>query len=294
MSGHRPSRRQVLGWAGAGAAYLIMPGCKSSAGPAGTTTPPSTGPTFFTADERAMLANLADVVLPPDEVVGGAGLGTVSFVERLLTALDPANATPTLFVSGPSSGRNPVPDTNGQPSGQNGENDFANLLPLDRVQLASWKLYLYGSDGVDGGGPNDAVLGKVIGLRDQMRSGLQAALATLAKPVGELNVADQAAAFNGLPQDFKDLIVELTLQAAWSAPEYGGNTGGIGWSLVRFEGDVQPYGYSLWDASTQTLIEREGHPVSTPSPGPDPEPLDDDTRALITTAVQLLGGKVFE
>jgi len=283
----------VLGWAGASAAWLLVPGCKSGAGPAGTTPPPTTGPTFFTADERTMLAALADVVLPPDDVVGGSGLGAVSFVERLLTALDPANPTPTLFVSGPSSSRNPVPDADGQPSGQNGENDFANLLPLDRVQLASWKLYLYGSDGVPGGGPNDAVLGKVIGLRDQMRNGLQAALTALTKPVGELNVADQAAAFNALPEDFKDVVVELTLQAAWSAPEYGGNTGGVGWSLVRFEGDVQPYGYSIWDASSQTLIERPGHSVSHADPGPDPEPMDDDTRSLITTAVQLLGGKVF-
>ena len=43
--------------------------------------------------------------------------------------------------------------------------------------------------------------------------------------------------------------IELVCQAAYAAPEYGGNQGTVGWSQIHFEGDSQPLGYSLWDAA---------------------------------------------
>ena len=289
MARYRPSRREVLQWAAAGGAWLLAPACRSA-----TTEPPPATPTFFTDDERSMLAALADVVVPPDDgLVGGSQLGTVSFVERMLTAFDPLNTTPTLYVAGPASDRNPVPDANGAPTSPPSVNDFLTPLPLGRASTYAWKLYLYGSDGVTGGGPNDAVLGKVVGLRDQLRNGLQAALGKLSKPVGQLNVADKVVAFGALPDDFRTLIIDLTSQACWSAPEYGGNLDAGGWKLVHFEGDVEPFGYTQWDAATQKMIERADAPVSTANPGTDPDPLDDDTRQLITPVVQFLGGKVF-
>jgi hypothetical protein len=125
-----------------------------------------------------------------------------------------------------------------------------------------------------------------------LRQGLQQSLASLKKPVGELNVADKAAAFAALPAVFRQVILELTIQACWGAPEYGGNPETQGWKLVHFEGDVEPFGYTQWDAAAQKMIERADAPVSTANPGADPDPLDDASRTLITTVVQLLGGRV--
>ena len=162
--------------------------------------------------------------LPPVTLVlGGARSGKSSHAEKLAAGtLHGGSPHPAVYIA----------------TAQAGDDDFANPLALDRVQLASWKLFLYGSDAV-GGFPNDAVLGKVIGLRDRMRTGLAQAVAVNASvPPAQLNAAQQAAAFHALDADFRDLVVELTLQALWSAPEYGGNTALGGWTLVHYEGDV--------------------------------------------------------
>lgn len=271
------SRREMIAWLGAAAAVA----CSSSPSP-----PPQGG--FFTDAERRALGALANAVLPPDGGAGGEALGAVPFIERLLTALDglgPGEA-PRLMAGGPFSGRQPFPDGTVPP------NDFATWLEVDRVTLASWRLALYGSAGV-GGGPNDAIVGVVIGLREVVENGLADAMKGSPAPLETLDQAGIVDAFRNLDRDFRDALIDLVCQAAFGAPEYGGNPGLAGWKLTHFEGDSQPLGFSIYDEAAGKYRERPEAPMTGPNPGPDPDPLDDDVRSFLTTVVQAAGGKVF-
>jgi hypothetical protein len=161
-------------------------------------------------------------------------------------------------------------------------NDFYNFIELDRVTDASWRLFVFGSSALPNGAPNEALLGPAIGLRDRLKQGLDDAAA--------MHVADPVKLFDALPDDFRSLLIDLVTEAAFAAPEYGGNPGGAGWKMIHFEGDSQPQGYSQFDGTQ--YVERPEAPLSTPNPGPDPEPLADDVAQLLTTVVGVLGGRV--
>lgn len=251
-------RRAFLKWVGAGSAVLLWPaGCARGGG-------------FLTANERRTLARLADAILPPDDQPGGAALGAVEYVEALLTALD--GAAPTVLRGGPYSGRQPFADGSAPADG------FAVAAPLDRVAARAWQLRLFGSSGTPDGGPNDALLGPTMGLRDQLRQGLAAA---------------DGQRFDNVDPDFVTTLYTLVSEAAFGAPEYGGNPGGAGWAMVHYEGDMQPLGFSRFDDAAQAYVEDAARPVTTANPGGDPEPLDDDTRALLDEVIAALGGKKF-
>jgi hypothetical protein len=246
---------------------------------------------FFTDEEKRSLGALANAVLPPDDLPGGEALGVVAYIEKLLTAFDVS--PPAIFAGGPYSGRAPYPDANGAASTSFPPNDFSSFLPLDRYGEAAWKLTIFGSSGVPGGGPNDAVLGPIVGFQDQIREGLATAVAKAGQPLESLSAPTLAAFYRMLDPDFQALLFDLVTQGAFAAPEYGGNTGLAGWALCHYEGDVMPYGYSQFDPASQSYVERPGHPVSTPNPGPDPEPVTTDTWAFVATIVEALGGTEF-
>src|SRR5438045_8534318 len=97
------SRRDFVKLVGAAVAATHLPfGCSTPRG------------VFFTDGERRALAALADAILPPDDTPGGAALGAVEYVERLLTVFD--SDPPALYAGGPYSGRQPFSDGNGAPS----------------------------------------------------------------------------------------------------------------------------------------------------------------------------------
>ena len=282
----RPSRRELIRWA---AATSILSGLELGCG--GTHPPsPAWEPKFLTAAEVKTLEALADTVLTPDADGSGGGksLGAAVFVDRLMSALD---GEPKLHAEGPFSGRRPFADDKGVPSTRFPAHDFETFAPLDRVNAAAWRLRLFGSAGLAGGAPNEALLGAVTGLRSDVRT-LLAHARTLAPDLATMNVLARTNVLNKLTEGERDLCLELVSQAAWSAPEYGGNRGLAGWAQLHFDGDSQPLGYSLWDASTNTYRERVDAPMSTGNPGTDPEPLDDATRELIGTITLALGGKV--
>ena len=214
------------------------------------------GDRVFTADELALLGTLADVILPPDDQPGGRALGTIPYIEMLATAYDAA--IPKIYAGGPSSDR----------SG-GATNDFARFVELDRVSDAAWRLALDGNAGAPG-------------LVDQLKAGLAAARA--------MKIADPAALFDQLDDGFRHLLIELVSEAAFCAPEYGGNPDLAGWRMVHFEGDSQPRGYSQWNGAGYD--ERPDAPMSTANPF-DPEPLTDDVRAVLQEVVLFLGGKAF-
>ncbi len=258
------SRRELIRLLGGAVALAKLPGCGDNI----------TGDAVFTGAQLAMLEDLADVIIPPDDQPGGAKLGAVAYIEGLINAFYGVGAA-RIYAGGPFSDRNPTFD------GQAVPNDFVTFIELDRVSDLQWRLFVFGSDAV-GGGPNDAIAGPVIGLKDRLTQGLDAAIA--------MHVADRAKLFDALDDDFRSLLIDLVTEAAFAAPEYGGNPGGAGWQLVHFEGDSLPRGYSSYDGTS--YVERPEAPLSTANPGDDPDPLTDDVHALLTTVVGVLGGKV--
>ncbi len=97
----------------------------------------------------------------------------------------------------------------------------------------------------------------------------------------------------GIDRTTLSTLTDLVLEAAFTAPEYGGNPNLAGWQMCNFEGDSQPVGYSWFDPSTNTFSEDPNHPVSTPNPYPDPMPVDATTEAFIGMVISALGGKTF-
>ena len=265
------SRRIFLRLVGAGAVVA----CSS---PPAVTAPPGS---FFTDAEWRALNALADVVIPPDDAPGGALLGAGAYIDLLLRAFD--FDPPLVHAGGPFSGRQPYPNpTGGTASANFPPNDFENFLPLSRVADRAWRLRILGGDG-----PN----GPVVGLRDIVKNGIDAAIkASPDKPLETLDMDALTNVFAGLDPAFRQTFAELVVEAALAAPEYGGNGQLAGWSLVHFDGDSQPLGYSIWDEASSAYVERK--PVSTADPGPDVDPMDDDTRAQLKLYTSLLNGRV--
>ncbi|MFL5322155.1 MAG: hypothetical protein ACJ790_21035 [Myxococcaceae bacterium] len=285
----RPTRRQIIQWLGAAALASGVPlGCGGKKKDEGS---PGPSYAFFNADEAALFTALGNTVLPsdPDGTPGGGDLGAAVYADMLLSAFE---SNSPIFRAGPYSGREPNPDGHGGASADFPENGFLKGIPLNRVTERAWRLYLYGSDGVEGGGPNDAVLGKIVGLRDQVRNGLAAAKDSLGADFAGKPLAERFAAFKSLDAEFRETVITLVSQAAWAAPEYGGNKDLQGWALIHLEGESQPLGYSLFDETTGEYKERDDKPVSRADTTPDPAPMDSDTRAIIQKAVIALGGRV--
>jgi hypothetical protein len=284
------SRRDVLRYIGGVAVATAVPfplvGCTTS-------TPAQTG--FFTGAELSALNVLANAVLPPDDTAGGSQLAAVTYIENLMTAFDNVSATaaPLIYAGGPFSGRAPYADDSGQPSTNYPPNSFTTFLPLDIVKQAGWRVQLFGSSALPNGAPNDALLGPVVGLRDQMKTGLAAAIAGTTPPLEQLDQDDLIAYFNTLEITFKELIIALVSQGCFCPPEYGGNLDLAGWGLTHFEGDQQPLGYSVWSNDAGVYVERPDAPMTTPTVT-DPEPLTPDVIALLDNVVTLLGGTVFQ
>jgi len=276
------TRRVFLRLAAAGAAVVALPGCGASPEKA----PPGS---FFTDPEWRALNALADVVIPPDDAPGASTLGAATYIDTLMRAFD--SDPPLIHAGGPFSGRQPFANaTGGTPSTNFPENDFENFIPLSRVADRAWRLRILGSSGVPGGGPNDALLGPVVGLRDQMKQGLAAAMALSKGPLESLAPDALTAIFAQLDSTFQKTFAELVVEGCFAAPEYGGNGNLAGWSMIHYVGDIQPLGYSLFDSSTGTYVERV--PVSTSDGGPDVDPMDDDTNATLTLYTHLLNGRV--
>lgn len=190
---------------------------------------------FLTPSEMQTLEAVVDRFVPSEDGQPGAvAAGCHEYINLLLSAF--FFSPPRVFAGGPFSNR-----------GGAARNDFENFLPLDDYELKAWKLRIEGSRG-------DKSLefnGPVKGYQAVYREGL-AQLESRAAMFGS--------AFKDLPGPTRDLllrdpqdalIAELvavafphTLEAMYGAPEYGGNKDLAGWTLIGFDGDTQPRGYT--------------------------------------------------
>jgi len=167
---------------------------------------------FLTQREYDVVREIADRLLPPHGAFPGAGaVGTADYVDLTLGAFnfDP----PRIWAGGPYSGR------------YGGDAGFDEFLPLSRVEELAWRTRIEGSRGI----PEREWNGPVRGWQEIYREGI-AALGD------DLDVDAQP--------ELKQLLFEHACEAAYGAPEYGGNRDLAGWRAIDYAGDVQPRGWS--------------------------------------------------
>ena len=283
------SRRQFLKLTSAGAVALAVPWALEACGSEEKVQ-------FFTAHERATVEAATARLFPTDQDPGALEAKAVRYIENLLTAFD--HDPPLIFAGGPFSGRQPFPhNETGQPSDSFPSNRFERFLPLSRVREIAWRVRLFGSANVPGGEFNDAVLGPTKGWRDLYREGIAALDAKSRELFGkdfiDLSPEDQDTSLMEADQEFVTKLLEHTLEGVYAPPEYGGNDGLIGWQSIKFEGDSQPLGYSIFNTTTNTYNEIPERPVSTANPDEDFTGFDDETAELIGGIATAIGGGRF-
>jgi hypothetical protein len=259
---------------------------------------------FFTRTERRTLAPLLESIMPADADPGATKLGVLRYIERTLTAFD--YRVPAIYAGGPFSGRRPFIDyDDGTPSKKRPRNDFKRFVEPNRLQSLDFRWQILGTSGLDASeralvAPLDAQRGgPLIGLIEHYRNGL-AQLDALSRteagaPFYQLDATAQATVRNlartRFPIDprrgmnFIDIVVQHTIEGAFSAPEYGGNRRSLGWKLLRVEGDSQPLGYALYSRATDGFEPRPDQPLSSPNPDEVAAPLPISAEA---TAIQQL------
>lgn len=269
------------------------------------------------ADGRASAADLVAVALAsgradPNADVDGNGIvaepdrtaAVASLFGGPVLAGAPAFAGHPIFAGGPFSDRNPFPDpSRGTPSNDFPANAFATALPLTRLQRLAWTVRLLGADAVPEVADNPLARTLAdVDLRNRYREGLALA--------GTISAADYGAPFDQLTDEqqdavvaklkrqrkgFYDLLVDHTIEGMLSAPEYGGNRDRTGWTLVRFDGDSQPLGYTIYDETIGDYRERPDKPNSRIDPDdPCSDFSDSMSRFLRVVLVQLAGATEFD
>lgn len=293
------TRRQVLRWGLVGGAAIVLPGsgllgCSESEEFFGTPTPTPPA-SFLTAEEQRVVTAVTARIIPTDDLPGAVEAGAATYINRLLSIVpDDSSPAGNVYGGGPFSGRNPFPDPKtGMPSTTFPRDNFTQFIPLTRLQLMSWRVQLLGSAAVQGAGFNDAVLGPVIGIRDQYRAGIAEIQAKSTLMFGTdfvtLTPSQQDAVLAAIDKKFRDLITAHTLEGMFCAPEYGGNKDQTGWKLIKYDGDSQPLGYSIFDESTMSYNERPDKPNSTANPDEDFSGVDATTQRFLKVLVRLVG-----
>jgi hypothetical protein len=210
-------------------------GCSDSAAPGiGVPVDPGTLK-FLSVDEHAALRALVDHMIPPDTDLGAAEAGCAEAIDALLGAF--AVQPPRIYAGGPYSDR-----------GGAEQSDFASFLPLDPYEELAWRLRIEGS----GGRAALEFNGSIRGLQAIYREGL-AALDAAASGFGadrfvDLDVVRQElllrAGGDAAMTELIDVVFPHALEFMYGAPEYGGNRDLAAWQYTRFDGDVQPRGYT--------------------------------------------------
>jgi hypothetical protein len=180
-----------------------MPGC-------GDSSSSSVAPHYFDAAQRKVIEAVASAISPEDETVGATGCDVVEYIDRTLAAFDAK--PPFVYAGGPFSDREPFPDPeSGDPTRRFPRNRFREPLPLTRLQEASFRIELFGSDAVPNGNINAPILPPSPGLRALYSDGI-AALESAAAGMGAADFASldddqRLAAFGMTSPDFQDALL---------------------------------------------------------------------------------------
>jgi hypothetical protein len=265
----RVNRRAFLaGSAGAAALLAVPPGglletvAQAEAASRGH-------PRFLSAHQRRTADALFDALVPPVAGRGGAKAArAVDYLDFLLGSH--LTGRPPLYHLGRFSGRTAYPARCG-PSHRFPRDGFRRYRSLDRAERIAWKLRLDGSAAHPHLDRNADVLGSVVGWRHRYRAGLRAideeSRSLFGRPFADLDPTQREAVIAAADQSFVGFAYSHAVEGTYSAPEYGGNAGRVGWRSIGFDGDRQPLGYV--DPKTGCELA----PVSGPEDGaasPDP------------------------
>jgi hypothetical protein len=207
-----------------------------------------------------------------------------------------------LFGGGPFSGRNPFPDpSTGTPSSEFPPNRFADPLPLPRVKRLAWTVRLLGAAAVPEVAANPLATSSLgVDMRQRYRVGVAAlnaaSQAQFAADFAGLDEAQQDALLDSFRRQqpiFYELVVHHTIEGMLCAPEYGGNRDLSGWQLTKFDGDSQPLGYALYDATIDDYRERPDKPLSTILPA-DCTGLSPEMIEFLRAVVRFSQGQAFD
>ena len=83
-----------------------------------------------------------------------------------------------------------------------------------------------------------------MGWQEEYRTGIDALGADFAAVDG----AEQDRRLAAIPT-FRALLYGHCCEGCYGAPEYGGNPEGLGWTVIGFDGDTQPRGYTDQEVS---------------------------------------------
>lgn len=224
------SRRQLLTRGGLAGLAVLLPAelfaaCDgtSSPTPTATTTAPIPGHAHawlvFSAHEAAVVEEATARLIPgphddPAESghPGAREAGVVHYIDTMLGALSLSPAA--VFAGGPFSDRHGAMT-----------DDMASFIGLSPAEAHGWRLRLAGLRSSYAKGISDL---------DHL-SGGSFLLASRSR---------RDAALASDPHGFMSLLFTHAIEGMYSAPEYGGNRGQVGWRDISFPGDVQPKGFT--------------------------------------------------
>ena len=281
---------QLVAAGGAAVAVPWIPGCSDRSSGAATAA------RFFTPEERTVIEQLTAAIVPEDQTVGAIGTDAVEYIDRFLAIFD-ANV-PTIYRSGPFSGRTPYPDpVTGAASDDFPDDTWLEILPPTRLQELSFRIELLGSASVPNGDINAPLVPATRGLQALYRDAV-ASLNDFAREQGAesftaLDDEAKLAAFAATDPEFRDALLANLAEGMFGGPEYGGNRALAGWRDYFYDGDSQPLGHTLYDSVTQTLYDRADQPNQTLDPNRPNDGLEPTVESFVTAVALSQGGKRF-
>jgi hypothetical protein len=156
---------------------------------------------------------------------GAVEAGALDYIEGTLTAFDVD--PPRIWAGGPWRG------TGGDPT-----NHYVDFAPLGRIEEIAWRR-------------------RIGAWQETYRAGIDALGADFADADGSEQDARLAA-----HSPLRDLLFEHCCEGMYSAPEYLGNRGEVGWRSIRYDGDTLPHG---WTDEQVTYPEGRREPASGPA-----------------------------
>jgi hypothetical protein len=173
---------------------------------------------FFTAHQGAVIREATARLIPGPEDdpleaghPGAREANVVRYIDVLLGAF--SFTPPRIHAGGPYSNRN----------GED-EDYMADFVPLTPLQEASWRK-------------------RLAALQKRYVAGIKALDAAAGGDFTTASPSKQDSALAGVGA-FMDVLFVHAIEGFLSAPEYGGNAGGVGWKEISFHGDTQPRGWT--------------------------------------------------
>lgn len=211
----------------AGASLLPLAGLVPDVLESARAAAPTAAYHFFTPHQVAVLDAATRRLVPgPDDdplEIGHPGAheaGVVRFLDIMLSVFE--FAPPMIYAGGPWSNRNTT-----------GPNFLETFVAPDPAQLLSWKK-------------------RVASLRTEYTAGVKLLDDQAGGDFAAASVLQQDSVLASTI-DFTALLFGHTIEGMYSIPEYGGNSGRVGWLEVGYPGDIQPKGYTAAQMSEQVI-----------------------------------------